>query len=829
MPGFTRYGQFNLVRGRVITTSLMILTAMTFLLQDFRYAVRVLIKSPGFTLAVALTMALGIGANSAIFSVVNAVLLRALPYQEPHQLMVLKNAMLSFSGTPSASNLLDWKEQAQSFSHLAAYSSSNGGVNLTDGGEPERIEGKEVTADFFATMAVNAVNGRTFQPDEDQPGKNTVIVIGYSLWQRRFEADRNIIGRNLLLNGRGYTVIGVAPPGFEFPGKAEVWVPISFGKDRAFSGQPIYEVIGRLGPEVSREQAQAEINVFVQKLKEQDPGLWVVKRGIQVISLLDQLVSGFRLSLLILFGVVSFVLLIACSNVINLLLVRAVGRQKEIAIRMALGAGRGALIRQLIVESLLLSFLGGALGLLAGSWFMRILISLSPSTIPRLGEAALDARVLAFTFFISLLTGCLVGLAPALQSLKVDLNESLKEAALKPNGRSSSGSIRNKLIISEIALAMVLLMGAGLLVKSLNQIHKVDPGFNADGVLTVNVSLPDAKYGGSEQKEAFFRELIERLRSIPSTLYVGAVNFLPLGKADAMKGAFTIEGHPPANRFEDQLATYLVITPDYLRAMGIPLIQGRYLAEQDAKDSQPVVLINQLFAKSHWPNESPVGKHLSLPGDSVPREIIGIVGAVKHIGLDAETPKEIYMPYGQTPLSLRTVVIRTTSDPLSIAGGVRDEVRALDKDLPVYDIKTVNQRLIDSMSHRRFVLLIFTIFAGVALILAAVGVYSVMSYTVAQRAREIGIRMALGAQRRDVLKLMVGKAIKPILIGVAIGMAGAIAIMRLMSDMLFGVTTTDPMTLALVALGVTGVALLASQLPVMRSTRLDPIAALRNE
>jgi putative ABC transport system permease protein len=802
---------------------------MNSLLRDVKCAFRVLLKSRGFTSAAVMSLAIGIGASSAVFSVVHAVLIRALPYDEPRQLMALKNALLSFSGPPSYTNVFDWNENAQSFSDLAAYSSSSGGANLTDVTQPERIEGAEVTASFFTTLGVNTVQGRVFQKDEDQPGKNAVVVISYGFWQRRFGDEQSIVGRSLTLNGKVVTVIGIAPFGFEFPSKCDFWIPVSFGKDRLLSGQPSHQVIGRLKPGIERDQAQAEINVFIQKLKEDQPGLWVAKRGIQVIPLLDQLVSGSQTSLLILSGFVVLVLLIACSNVTNLFLARAANRKREIAIRVALGAGRIAMIQQLIVESLLLSFVGGVLGLIAGSWLLKILIALIPNTIPRINEVRLDTEVVAFTLVVSIMTACLVGLAPALQALKVDINESLKEGALRSSRGPGNSSVRSTLVVSEIVLTVVILAGTGLLLKSLIQIHKVHPGFDPDGVITLNISLPETQYSTKEHKAAFFQELISRVRSIPGTLSVGAINFLPFGKANTMLGLYEVEGQIPSGRFENQLAAYLVVTPDYLSAMGIPLIQGRYLAEQDTPNSLPVVLIDQTIAKNHWPNDSPIGKRLMLPGESTPREIIGVTGTVQHLGLDIDAPKEIYLPYTQSPLNLRTLVIRTNSDPVRVIGPVRDEIQALDKNLPIYDIATMHQRLDESTVQRRFIILLFSVFAGAALILAAVGIYGVMSYTVAQRTHEIGIRIALGAQQSDVLRLVLGTGLKLALIGVAIGIGGSLILTQVMSSMLFGITAFDPATLCLVSIGILGVALLASYLPAVKATRVDPIVALRNQ
>jgi putative ABC transport system permease protein len=756
---------------------------MSWLFRDFKCAFRMLRKSPGFTLASILSLAIGIGANGAVFSVTYTVLLRALPYEQPHQLMVLKNALLTFDGSPSYTNVFDWKESAQSFSHLAAYSANNNGANLTDGSQPERIEGAEVSGSFFSTLGINAVWGRVFQVDNDQPGKNALMVISYGFWQRRFGADQSIVGRNLVLNGNTVTVIGIAPPGFEFPGRSEFWIPISFGKDRLLSGQPNYQVLGRLKPDVTKEQAQAEINVFIQRLKQEQPESWVVKKGIQVVDLLDQVVSGTKTSLLILSGIVALVLFVACSNVANLFLARAASRQKEIAIRMALGAGRIAIIRQLLVESLLLSLVGGALGLLVGSYFLKILIAFMPDTIPRINGVNLDVEVILLTLGVSLVSACFVGLVPALQALKVDINTSLKGGALRGSLGLGSNRIRSALVISEIVLTMVILIGTGLLVKSLSQIHKVEPGYDPEGVITLNISLPETKYPTKEQRTAFFQELLRQIRSIPGTISCGAINFLPLGKAPTMLSLYTAEGQSLRGSFESQLAANLVVTPDYLTAMGIPLIQGRSFTEQDLSDSQPKVLIDQAMAQNHWPNENPIGKRLTLAGESTPREIIGVVTTVRHLGLDSPPPKEIYMLCNQSPLKLTTVVIKTQAEQGSIIDAVRREVQALDHNLPIHDVKTMQQRLDDATAQRRFIIILFSVFAGAALLIASLGVYSVMAYTVAQRTRELGIRMSLGARQSDVLKLILGSGFRLALIGVGIGLGGGLAFTHLMSSM----------------------------------------------
>jgi putative ABC transport system permease protein len=798
------------------------------LLRDLKCAVRGFIRHPGFALTALLTLALGIGASSAVYSVIDAVLISDLPYEDPHQLMALKNALLTYNLPFSYSKILDWKERAGSFIHLSAYSSSAGGASVAGGPQPEWLEGAEVTPGFFGALGLQPLDGRFFQPDEDRPGTNAVIVISYGLWKRRFQLDQSIVGRSLLLSGRPHTVIGVSPPGFEFPGRSEFWIPISFGKDRLLTGEPSYNVIGRLKPGITKEKAQSEINILVQRIKDERPGSWAIQKGIQVIPLLDELVDGSRKSLLLLSAAVASVLLIACSNVANLLLARSMKRRKEVSICVALGAGRITVIRRLLAESLLLSLIAAAIGLVAGSWFLTLLTKISPNAMPRLDGARLNLGVIAFCLAISLVTAFLVTIPPAWQSMQVDINESLKEGIAQDTALAKGG-IRGALMVSGVALTMVILVGAGLLINSLIRIYRVDPGFNPAGVITFDVTLPEAGYSSTTQKAGFFQGLTDRIRLIPGTRYVGAINFLPLGTSGSWKGLYSVVGQPSTGTFEDQLALYYVVTPDYFAAMGIPLVQGRCFSNQDAQNSQPVAIIDGTIAKNRWPNESPVGKHLILPGESAPREIVGLVEGVKHLGLDVGTPNEIYMPYTQQNLGLRTVVIKTNADPATVFDSVRNEVQAMDKSLPIYAAKTMNQRLKDSTEGRRFIILLLSVFAGMAVLLAAVGIYSVMAYNVAYRVREIGIRMSLGGRRADVVKLFLGKGLRLTVYGVAMGIAGAAAFTRLMADMLFGITALDPVTLGIISTGILTVGLAATLLPTVRATRVDPAVALRQE
>lgn len=804
---------------------------MEALLRDIRYGIRMLCKSPGFSATVVLALALGIGANSATFSMVNAALLNALPYDEPHQLMVLDGALLSLSGDlQSYRDVLDWKDQLQTFSDLAAYSRQNGGVNLTGTGEPERVEGVEVSADFFSTFHINAIRGRLFVPEEQQPGKNRVTVLSYALWQQSFGAAPDILNQQISLNGISFTVIGIAPPGFRFPGKAELWIPILLDRDRIFTGHAIfYDVIGRLKPGVTTDQAQADIESFKQRMIGAMPDTWLGQREVKVISLFDQVVGNVRLSLWVLSGAVILVLLIACANVTNLLLVRAGTRQKEIAVRAALGASRLTLIRQLLVESILLALLGGLVGLFGAYWLLKFLVAFGATEIPRLSEIRLDHQAIAFTAVVCLLTGILAGLAPALHALKVDLNHSLKEDAANLPGVTGHHRVKGLLVVAEIALALLLLIGAGLLIKSLDQLQQVNPGFNASQVITASISLPREKYASAIQQTDFYQRLIDRLRAMPGIGSVGAINNLPFAKTDTIGLLFDIVGQPATGKFEDRFANHLVVTPDYFKALSIPLLQGRCFTEQDTRASQRVIIINQSFARRFWPTESSLHKQLQIAGESRPFEIIGLVGDVKHFGLEAKSPQEMYIPYLQDSTSLTTLVVRTDSESSAMIQAIRKEVQVLDSDLPVYDVKTMDQWLAESMRQRRFITVVLSIFALVALMLAASGIYSIMAYSVAQRTHEIGIRMALGAQPRQIVTLIMKNALVLTLAGTIIGLATALFLTRIMSSLLYNLQSLDPFVFTLTVLGLIAVALLASLIPAYAATRVDPMVALRHD
>ncbi len=805
---------------------------MNNLLQDVRYALRMFVKKPGFTFMVVVALALGIGANTAIFSVVNAVLLRPLPYREPDRIVkvweVHPNAKLrDDKANVAPANFIDWAGQNEVFEQIAAYEGNRRGFNLTDGGESEHIEGSRVSAGLFPLLGVQPTLGRFFTEEEDRQGNNRVIILSQGFWQRRFGADPDILGRTLTLNLRSYTVIGVMPADFDVPQSVDFWVPIAFDDEEAKTRDFHYlSVIARLKPGVTVEQARAGMNVIAQRLEQQYPET-NSKLGAHLTLLSEHLVSRIRPALLILLGAVGLVLLIACANTANLLLARAAVRQKEIAIRQALGASRLRLVKQMLTESLILALLGGSIGAIIALWGTDLLARLGPESISGLGHIRIDARVLGFTFTLSLLTGVIFGLMPALQASRPRLNELLKEG-----GRSSGGTLRSRtrslLVISEVALSLVLLIGAGLMVKSFLRLQSVTPGFDPDNLLTVKLSPTISKFRNKSEGVAFYQQVQRQIQSLPGVVSVGAVTHLPLSE-DNLRLTFNIEGRPAPAPDERFLAEARAISPNYFRAMSIPVLSGRDFTERDNIQSVPAIIINAKMADVYWPGEDPVGKRLIMEGEKTPREIVAVVGDVKHWGLEEESRPEMYWPLYQEPLVFTSVVIRSTSDPASLAEAVKSEVKAIDNDQPVYRIRTMEQLLSRSVAAQRFSMLLLAIFALVALVLAAVGIYGVMAYSVSQRTREIGIRMAMGAASRDVLSLVVSQGLKLAAVGVAIGVAGAFALTRVMSGLLYGVSTTDFQTFIAVPLLLTLVAALASYIPARRATKVDPMVALRYE
>lgn len=800
---------------------------MRTLWQDISYGVRMLLKEPGFTLVAVLALALGIGANTAIFSVVNAVLLRPLPYSRPDTLIQVwgtnpKNGITT--SVVSVPDFIDWRKQNQSFEHLAAYSS--GSLILTGEDKPERIKSATVSASLFDLLDVKPINGRGFLLEEDQYGAGRVAVISHGLWQRRFNSAPNLIGQNITLSDQSYTVVGIMPQGFDFPWEAEIWTPNAFDFSHSMSQRNTRHlfVIGRLKPNVALAQAQSEMDVIARRLAEQHPEIQGTQ-GVNLVPLHEQMVARVRQTLLILFGAVGLVLLIACSNMANLLLVRTTVRRKEIAIRGALGANRFRLMRLVLTESVLLACLGGAAGLLLALWSLDFLVAIIPDNIPRIKEIGLDWNVLGWTLLVSMLTGLIFGLAPALQASKLDLNESLKETGKNLSADPRRNFVRNSLVVSEVALSLVLLIGAGLMIKSVWRLQHVKTGFNPENVLAVTLSLPDYKYSQEEQKVAFYQQALERIEHLPGVNSIGVTTILPLN-GSMSAATFQIAGRPPLAKGIS--ADVRSSSPDYLRTMGIPLLRGRYFTERDTHNAPAVCLINETLARRFFAGEDPVGQSLEL-GKSC--EIVGVVGDVRHLTLDAELGPEMYWPYPQNPSSSMSIVVRGSSDldATKLAAAIRHEIRAIDKDQLIDSIQTMEQVHAKSIAEPRFNTLLLTIFAAVALILASVGLYGVMAYTVNQRLHEIGLRMALGAQISDVLRMVIKQGLTLTLIGLTIGVAASFALTRVMTSLLYEVSATDPLTFIGVAALLAAVALLACYLPARRATRVDPLTALRHE
>jgi len=807
---------------------------MNTLWQDLRYGFRMLWKKPGFTVVAVIALTLGIGANTAIFSVVNAVLLRALPFENQEQLVMIlgvDNKRGRDNMPASYPDFADWRDQNHVFDHIAGYTESV--LILTGVDTPEQLSGVSATGELFAVLGAHPIQGRTFTPEDEKPGSPRVVVLSYGLWQRRFGGNPGLVGQQVLLDGVSTTVVGIMPQGFAFPlngAKTDYWKTINpnseTNKER---GAHYLGVLGRLKPGVSKEQAQAEMLTIARGLEQQYPEK-NAGRGVKLTPMYEIVVGSIRTALLVLLGAVGFVLLIACANVANLLLARAASRQKEIAIRTALGAGRLRIIRQLLTESVLLSVMGGALGLLTAIWGLDLLMAVIPSDLPRMQEIGLDARVLGFTVGVSVLTGIIFGLAPALRASRLDLNESLKEGSRGSSESISRNRVRSLLIVSQVALSLVLLIGAGLLIRSFQRLQGVNPGFDPHRVMTASVALPDAKYHEEAQQTAFFHEVLQNGRAVPGVEVIAAVSPLPLGGEMSMN-VLTIEGRPAPAPGERLITNSRVVSPDYFRAMGFPLLKGRAFTEQDNKDARRVVIINETLARKYFPGEDALGKRIDVTlAYNNMAEIVGIVGDVKHQSLDKEPGAEAYFSYQQIPFSSMTLVARSQSDnSTGLAPGLRHAVEQVDKEQPLSDVRTMEQLLSDSLARRRFNMLLLGIFASVALLLAAVGIFGVMNYSVTQRTHEIGIRMALGAQARDILRMVVSQGMILVLAGVCLGLVGAYFLTRLMASLLYGVKATDPLTFIGVALVLAAVSLVACFIPARKATKVDPMEALRYE
>jgi putative ABC transport system permease protein len=802
---------------------------METLLRDIRYGLRGLLKRPGFTIIALIALALGIGANTAIFSLVNAVLLRPLPFAEPDRLVWVYGNIRNGGNRASVSPLdfLDYRTQNTTFEEFAASISVPVPLNLTGSGEPERLTAAAVTGNYFQALGVKPALGRTFLLENEKPGNDQVAVLSYPLWQKRFGGDPAILGKTITLDGKSCAVLGVMPQDFSFPQSAELWVPMNFDASPGMKQRKAHFLrpIGRLKAGVTLAQAQADTDAVARRLEEQYPETnksW----NLRLVSLREQLVGNTRPTLFILFGAVGFVLLIACANVANLLLVRAAGRQKEIALRTALGAGRFRVVRQMITESVLLALAGGALGTLLAVWGVELLVKLSAGSIPPTAQVRIDATVLGFTLLISLVTGVLFGLAPALRTMKLNLSESLKEGGRSPGEGAQRNRTRSVLVVLESAVAVVLLIGAGLLVRSLIQLQNTSPGFDAHNLLTMNVQLPREKYATREKAAGFFEQLESRLGGLPGVENVGLISELPLsGQPNDMP--YTVEGRPPVSIDQSFDDDFRLVNQQYFAAMRIPLLRGRNFTEQEVRQSAKVVVISELLARQTFPNEEPLGKRLIMMMGKEPFEIIGIVGDIRHRALEFGPAAAMYLPTYEN--GGMNIVIRTKGEPTSIAAAVRKEVQGIDPEQPVAAVKTMEQWLDTSVAGPRYRTALLALFALVALVLASTGIYGVMSYSVSQRTHEIGVRMALGARQRDVLKLVVRQGMTLVVAGVGLGLIGAIALTRVMSSLLFGVTAKDPATFVAVAALLTLVAFVACYLPARRATKVDPLVALRYE
>ena len=811
---------------------------MQILLQDLRYGARMLVKSPAVTLVAIIALTLGIGANTAIFSVVNAVLLRSLPYTDGERLAIVWEHRKSGAGNPqnviNLGNFYDWKDQNSVFVDMAAFFDRN--LNLTGDGEPEEVPGQIATTNLFSVLGVNAVQGRTFAPDDGKPGEPNVAVISYNLWQRRFGSGQ-VVGRKITLNNQQHTIIGVLPPdvgwyvqkGSMISKPPEIWSPWQVSNELRERHGRFARAVARLKPGVTLAQAQNEMNIIGARLEQQYPE-FNTQWGVNVVPLRTQFTGEVRKPLLILLGAVGFVLLIACANVANLLLARASSRKKEIAVRAGLGASRWRIARQLLTESLLLSMVGGGFGLLLAWWGTRALIALSPAGLMDLHNVSVNLPVLGFTFVLTLLTGIVFGLVPALEAARFDLNDSLKEGGKNIGGGSRSHRLRNLFVVTQVALALVLLVGAGLFMKSLNRLRSVDPGFNPNNLLTMRVNLPRRKYDTDPKAMGFFNRAVEQLRALPGVEAAGAINTLPFAGPHSGT-SLEVEGQPKLPPGQELGTGICVTDANYFQAMQIPLKRGRLFTEQEAKEMRHVVVVNETFARKNLPGQDPLGKRvtINMKDENVPTEIIGIVGDTKHLGLDTETEEMAYWPQPELVYVSMTLVIRTQGDPTSIAPAARNVIRNIDPEQPVGEVSTMEGLLARSIARSRFNTTLLLIFSLVALVMAAVGIYGVMSYSVLQRTHEIGVRMALGAQQRDVLKLVVKQGVILGLIGVAAGLIASYGLTRLIATLLFEVTATDKTTFAAVAMGSFLVTLIACYIPARRATKVDPVIALRYE
>ena len=805
--------------------------------RDLRYSARMLIKSPGFTAVAVLSIALGVGANTAVFSVINTVLLKSLPYKDPQSLMLLwgtseSDGALRNRSQVSATDTADFRKHSTSFEEVATY--SGWFPIMTGDGHAERVPAIQVGDGFFNVMKGTPILGRVFTAEEQEDGKDFVIVLGYGLWQRRFGGDPEIVGKKVLLNSRPYTIVGVMGPDFRaLPStlvlpEGQFYRPVAEGYDDSKRDERHLRAIARLKPGVTIGQAQAEMTVLAQRLEQAYP-LTNKGRGVHIASITEDTIGGTSRALWMILGAVGFVLLVACANVANLLLARSTARQKEMTIRSAIGAARGQLIRQLLTESLVLAALGGGLGLLIAFWGTGLIEKIGSKINPMFNGFTIDLRCLAFTLGVSIITGLIFGLAPALQMSRPNLAESLKESARGSGGSVKGNRLRGALVITEVAMTLVLLVAAGLLVRTLLRLNRVDKGFNSQNVLTMNIGLPSLKYPKPENVIAFYQQATERISALPGVKAAGITSVLPLSDNFDGRG-LDVEDHPKPRGEEYNVDLY-VVTPGYLRAMEIPLQKGRTITEHDKTSTEKVALINRRMADELWANQDPIGKRIRFSGeDKNPWwTIVGIVNDVSQYSLDQKAPMQIYLSHEQFPTSFNTIVVKTNGQPETVTAAVRNAILSVDSEQAVFNVATLQELQANSILLRSFFMLLLIIFALLALVLAVVGIYGVMSYAVTQRTQEIGIRLALGARAGDVLSLILRNGMILTLAGVLLGLAGSFFLTRLLATLLFGVEPTDAATFASVSIALIVAAFVACYIPARRATKVDPLVSLRYE
>ncbi len=816
---------------------------METLWHDLSYSLRTLLRQSGFTAVAVLSLAIGIGANSAIFSVINALLLRPLPYQDADRLVILWNRSPGLNVEQdwfSPGQYLDVKTENQVFETTAVTIGAS--FNLTGQGGPEHVDGARVSSSFFSLFGARATLGRVLLPEEDAPGKSAVVILSHGFWQRRFGSDPAVVGRALTLSGNNFTIVGVLPAGFSLDHqvmpavnaieRADLYLPLPMPESaRANRGNEDFNIFGKLKPGVSSAQAQADMDVIAGRMKQQYPESYPSHGGltISVVPLIEQVVGDIGYALPMLFGAVGFVLLIACANVANLLLARAAARQKEIAIRSAVGATRPHIVRQLLTESFVLALGGGLLGIVIAWLGIKSLRVFGPENIPRLNEVSLDGRVIAFTLLVALLTGVLFGLVPALRAARVDLNETLKEGGRSVGASGRGQRLRQLLVVAEVALSLVLLIGAGLLIRSHQRILSSHPGFDPHNVLALRLSLPAAKYAKPENIAAFFQSASERIKTVPGVESVATTYSLPMSTVAFAWEPITIEGYVPKAASDIIISNVRIVSPTYFHTMSIPLVNGRYFDERDKRGEPETVIVDEALAQRFWPSEDPIGRRLRRGKDGPWRTVVGVISDAKQFSSEKEPPISVYYSAEQITPRQRYLVVRTTPDPAQLTTAITKAIQTVDPELPVFDVSSMEQRLSDFLARRRLTMFLLSVFAVIATILAAIGIYGVMAYAVNQRTHEIGIRVALGARPRDVLSLVIKQGMSLTLLGTGIGLCVAFGLTRLLAKLLFGVKATDPLTFVGVAVLLMGVALVACFVPARRATKVDPMIALRCE